>query len=765
MVALVASVLTGLLLAAAAFPVVGGLGLAAKAGADEFLVMPAELDAAPLPQRTRILAADGSELAVLYRQNRVIVPLKDIPEVARKAVIATEDARFYEHNGVDYKGTLRAAVENAQARGVSQGGSTLTQQYVKNALLQAAEGSETAQAAATERSLERKLKEARYALALERTLTKDQILERYLNITYYGNGVYGMGTAATFYFSKKVQDLTLAEAATLAGIVQSPSRFDPVKSMKDPAVLERLLARRNTVLTRMRAVGEITEAERAAAAAVVPAPGKPLFRLRPVGSGCENPTVRAPFFCDHIRRTLEDTSFGAALGETRQARQDALLAGGLTIRTTLDPKVQAAAQAAAEEEVPPADTFRGVDFGAAAVVDVVEPGTGAVKAMAVNRRYTEQKKPGHTKVNLAVGGSSGFQGGSTFKAFVLADALRQGIPLDLTLYSPQKYVSPVFKKCTGCGPYEPENAGDSEAGTFDMTTATHDSVNTYYVQLLERTGLDGPITLAESMGVKQFAKGTPSAPLNRGGAFVLGGNDVSPLAMAGAYATFAAHGTYCPPRAITSITDSSGAEIALPKQECSQVLEPAVADTVTSILRGVVNGDTPGRTGRRAAIGRPVAGKTGTTNGSKAAWFVGYTPQLATAVWLGDPGAPGRNVKEMVGVRINGQYYRQVYGGTVPARIFSKAMQGALDGVEEVPFAQPGQLTTTRGEVSVPDVAGLSIEDAQATLVQAGFAVQDGGRVSGARVARGSAAYTVPGAGRSLPFGASVTLFESNGRR
>nr|MDQ3612015.1 transglycosylase domain-containing protein [Actinomycetota bacterium] len=241
--ALIASVVAGLVLAAVALPVVGGLGLTAKAGAEEFLVLPAELTIPPLAQRTRILAADGKTvLAVLYRQNRVNAPLQDVPELARKAVIATEDARFYAHNGIDYKGTLRAAVENAQAGGVSQGGSTLTQQYVKNALLQAARGSKEDQDKARELTLDRKLKEARYALAIEKELTKDQILERYLNIAYYGNGVYGMATAASFYFNKPIQQLTLAEGALLAGLVQTPSRFDPVKAMSDPVVMETVLA-------------------------------------------------------------------------------------------------------------------------------------------------------------------------------------------------------------------------------------------------------------------------------------------------------------------------------------------------------------------------------------------------------------------------------------------------------------------------------------------------------------------------------------------
>jgi membrane peptidoglycan carboxypeptidase len=229
--ALVTSVLAGVLVAGLALPVIGGAGLAAKSQADGFLVLPASLETPPLAQRSRILAADGTLLASLYLENRVLVPLTDVPEHTRKAVLAIEDARFYAHNGVDVKGTIRAAVENAQANGVTQGGSTLTQQYVKNALLQAATTKEE-QAAAREVSVDRKLREARYALALERQLTKDEILERYLNIAYYGNGVYGIGTAANFYFGKPVQDLTVAESALLAGVVQSPGRHDPVANRR-----------------------------------------------------------------------------------------------------------------------------------------------------------------------------------------------------------------------------------------------------------------------------------------------------------------------------------------------------------------------------------------------------------------------------------------------------------------------------------------------------------------------------------------------------
>ena len=762
---MIASAVTGLLLAAAAFPLVGGLGLTAKAGAEEFLVLPAELTTSPLAQRTRILAADGqTELAVLYRENRVNAALLDVPELARKAVIATEDARFYAHNGVDYKGTLRAAVQNAQAGGVSQGGSTLTQQYVKNALLQAARGDKEAQEAARELTLDRKLKEARYALAIEKELSKDEILERYLNIAYYGNGVYGMGTAASFYYSKPVQELSLAEGALLAGVVQSPSRFDPVRAIKEPAVMDALLTRRDTVLGRMRDVGFIDQAAYDAAVAER-GQAAPMFRIRPVASGCENPLVKAPFFCDYVRRALEDTELGAALGNTREERQDKLLAGGLTIVTTLDPRIQEAAQAAVSDNVPYDD-----NFGAGAVANIIEPGTGHVKAMAVNRIYSEEPLPGHSKLNLALGGSAGFQSGSTFKAFVLAEALEQGIPLSLTLNAPQRYTSKNCKTYEDGRrvPYRPKNSGDSQAGRYDMAAATRGSVNTYYIQLAERTGVPAVAGMAESLGVRKFVDGAPTGSLQpaEGGKYedcakILGTDEVSPLDMAAAYATFAARGLHCPPTPVLEVRDSRGQAINLGQPRCSQVLDQTVADTVNEVLTGVIDGR--GGTGRSADISRPAAGKTGTTNDSKAAWFIGYTPQLATAVWVGDPGGPD-GVRPMVGVRINGKPYRQVYGGTIPADIWQDAMSAALKGVPVVPFTTPGKSTREGKDVVVPDVAGQPMDVAETMLVEAGLAVRAGGRVAAGPIRSGLAAYTSPRADTTLTYGATVTLFSSSGR-
>jgi membrane peptidoglycan carboxypeptidase len=657
---LAVSAAAGVAVAAMLLPVVGGAGLIAGAQADVFTQLPSELETPTLPQRSRILAADGSLLTTVFlNEDRTVVPLSDILVQTRQALVAIEDNRFYSHHGVDYRGLARALVTNSRSGSVQQGGSTLTQQYVKNVLVETAQ-TPHAKAVATAQTAGRKLQEARYALALEKRLTKDEILERYFNIAYFGQGVYGVGTAAQHYFGKPVDQLTLGESALLVGMVQNPALYDPVRHPDEART------RRGVVLDRMAALSYLPAAQAQAAART------PLgLHVTTTANGCGGATI-APFFCSWL---LEEAQSDPQFGATREERSARLFQGGLTIRTTLDPTVQAAAQTAVDSTVP-----RDNRVGTAAVV--VEPSTGRVKAMAVNRDYGADATKNQTMNNLATGGSSGFQAGSTFKVFVLAAALEQKVPLSLQLYAPQTYRSAVF---TDNGqPYVVSNAGDSEAGTFDVVGATTASVNTYYIQLEERTGIDRPAGLAESMGLRIVAG---DKPLQRVPSFTLGVNEVSPLAMAEAYATFAAHGRYCPARGIEALTDSSGAVVPLPAPACQQVMEPGIADTVTSVLTGVIDGFDPGKTGGRASIGRPAAGKTGTVENYSAAWFVGYTPELATAVWMGDP--VGGFAHPLVDVSVAGNYYSHVYGGDVPAQIWQRTMSSALDGVAVNPFAVP----------------------------------------------------------------------------
>jgi membrane peptidoglycan carboxypeptidase len=742
------SALAGLLVAGVLLPVVGGIGLAARTGANDWESLPAELAEPPLPQVSRILAADGSTLASFYYENRIPVRIAQVPKIMQKALIAIEDARFYEHNGIDIKGSLRALFRNSESGSVRQGGSTLTQQYVKNVLIESAQTDQGRQAAKAQ-TLGRKVREARYALELERRLTKTEILERYLNIAYFGDGAYGVGTAAAHYFSKPVSRLNLAESALLAGLVQSPEAYNP---LLHPVHAQ---ARRDVVLRQMLRYHFI---DQAAYDAAVATPLKSMLRPHRAGNGCEG--TSAPWFCDYVLKDfLADPSFGA----TESDRNKLLLRGGLTIRTTLDPKVQKAADQAVSKHVPANDPS-----GVAAAEAVVEPGTGKIKAIAVSAPFGTDKKRGETVVDYATdhdhGGSTGFPAGSTFKVFVLAAALKEGVPLTMTLPAPPRITLTGFRDCAGAdrGPYKDVgNADPHEGGTFNLINGTWQSVNTFFVQLERRTGLCEPIKIAEAMGMRAENPATPGYPdIPAYPSFVLGGAATfSPLRLAEAYATFAANGKYCPPVAITQVIDRHGKALDLRPSTCSQVVEPGLAATITDILRGVV--DHPGGTAFGMGLGRPSAGKTGTVDDYKAAWFAGYTPQLAAAVWVGHPVSPEQH--PLRNVTIGGHFYSRVFGATVPAPIWHDTLMAALSGVPAVGFPRPDKSYLTGTQDLVPDVAGQSVADATAALAQAGFnPVVAPGQVASSYPA-GTVAGTSPAAGSRLAHGSTVTILVSNG--
>ncbi|MCA1823980.1 MAG: transglycosylase domain-containing protein [Mycobacteriales bacterium] len=726
---MVISMVAGLLVAGALLPVVGTLGFLARTSADSFNKLPSDLVEPRLPQRSRILAADGSLLADIYlNENRIVVPIDEIPPTMQQAIIAIEDERFYEHGGIDWKAVARAVVRNQQAGEVRQGGSTLTQQYVKNVLIESA-GTQSGVAKARERSTGRKLREARYAIALERKLGKREILEKYLNIAYFGNGVYGVGTASAHYFGHAVQRLTLDEAALLAGMVKNPRVYDPQRDV--PAAQDR----RNVVLDAMLRNGFITarQADRAR--------HFPVKRRLHLTTPMAPDTSIAPFFLDYLLRELPDNpSYQKFFGDTREERTARIFQGGLTIRTTLDPALQRAAQAAVD------GTLDRTGRVAAAVV-VVKPGTGEIKAMAVNRAFGSGR--GKTKVNLATGGIRGYQAGSTFKVFVLASAIQQGIPLRLRLAAPPVYASRIFKLSNG-RPYVVRNAEPGEGGVYDVERATWESVNTFYIQLEERTGASKPAALARAMGVTTF-------PVHAFGSFTLGTNEVSPLDMAVANATFAARGLRCEATGLASVADSAGKPLPPAVPDCERVMEPRVADAVSQVLRGVIDGPDPYRTGLRASIGRPAAGKTGTTQNFGAAWFNGYTPDFASAVWVGDPRGPKYKLLNVQGVR-------RVYGGTFPALIWQQVMSAAHEGLPVSQFTAPDAGAYSGIRTGVPDVRGLKPEDATKVLATAGFAANISAlRVAAGPIREGLVGGQSPAPGAAATPGATVTLYLSNG--
>ncbi|MFE0766052.1 transglycosylase domain-containing protein [Streptomyces smyrnaeus] len=647
------SVLAGMVMAGLALPAVGTLGLATKGTVEGFDELPVNLKRPPLSQRTTILDNEGGEIAKVYSRDRTVVDLKDISPYMRKAIVAIEDARFYQHGAVDLKGVLRALNRNAQSGQVSQGASTLTQQYVKNVFVEEAGNDPEKVAQATQQTIGRKIKELKYAIQVEEELGKKKILENYLNITFFGQQAYGVEAAAQRYFSKSAKDLNLEQSALLAGIVQSPSRYDPVIH-EDEAT-----KRRNTVLNKMALHKDITRKEAEAA------------KKKPLGldvsrpkNGCITATMGAGFFCDYVREVfLNDETFG----KTRKERAKRWNRGGLTIKTTLDPKAQRSVQKSIESHVNKSDKV-------ATAATIVQPGTGKILGMGQSRPYGFQKH--ETQINLSVdrsmGGGAGYQPGSTFKPVIAAAALDKGMSPYKSYSSPYRmqYPSPVDRckgKWRGKAPVENENS--SEVGPYRMKEATAKSVNTYFVQLISDIGICPVTNMAQKMGIER----ADGKKIDQVPSISLGTQEMSPLTMAEGYATFANRGVHCTPVAIESITDAQGKKLDVPKTSCKRAMKTKTADTVNSLLRGVVEDGT----GKKAGLsGRDSAGKTGTTDQRYAAWFVGYTPNMSGAVWVGDP----EHRVRMVDITIGGRPYDKVFGGEVPGPIWRDAMAGALAG-------------------------------------------------------------------------------------
>ena len=662
---LLVALVAGGVAAAMVLPLAAAAGLVTRGAVESFESLPSQLDTPELPERSVILASDGTVLATIYYQNRIEVPLSSVSPVMRQAIVAIEDIRFLDHPGIDLRGTLRAVVSNSSGSGSIQGGSTITQQYVKNLLMASADTEEELQAA-RERTPSRKLREIRYALALERRYTKDEILEKYLNIVYFGAGAYGVEAAARRYFSKPASELNLVEAATLAGIVQQPTTYDPTRNP------EMSQTRRNMVLDKMVQGGFITPVQ-ASSARTVDVAGILQPSIQP--NGCTS--SYAPYFCDFVMRMIKSD---AAFGETQVEREALLRRGGLTIRTTLDPDLQASAFDSVTKYIPVKDPSQ-----RAAAITVVEPGTGNVIAMVQNREWG-LKGRGKTTYNYNVdqefGGTIGMQAGSTFKVFTLAEALEAGFSPFETVDAPNPKTFEKFVNCTTGDEFQPVTVRNSgSAGVLDMFQATAFSTNTYFVTLAERFGLCRQAEIAEDMGVR-LATGEP---LLRVPTFSLGTMEVSPLSMAGAYAAFANHGVYCRPRVVLEIKDRYGKNLDVPAPRCKQVVTREVADTVTSVLTSVIDGPLSGRTGQAMSLpDRPAAGKTGSTNDNAAIWFAGYTPQIAAAIWVGDP--RGGFAYPMTDVTINGTYYSYVTGGMIPGPIWREVMIAALRNIPPTAF-------------------------------------------------------------------------------
>jgi membrane peptidoglycan carboxypeptidase len=616
-------------------------------------------------------------------------------------------------------------------------------QYVKNVLVNQATSSQELEEARGDNTA-RKIREVRYAIALEKRYTKDDILARYLNIAYFGAGAYGVEAAARRYFDTSAAELTPVEAATLAGIVKQPTAYDPLRNP------ERSEERRNAVLGRMANQGYLTPEEAKRYADI---PIRATLRPRPVSNGCTS--SYAPFFCDYVLQTIRtDPIFGA----TPEEREAFLRRGGYTIRTTLDPVAQRGATQAVNSFIPADDPSR-----KAAAISMIEPGTGRILAMTQNREWGTAgagKTTYNYNVGQDMGGTIGMQAGSTFKIFTLAAALNAGVSPFEYIPSPNPNTFTNFVNCETGAIFPPVTVNNSTtSGTLNMAQATAYSTNTYFMAIEERAGICAVADVAESTGV---FRGN-GEPLSRVPSLTLGSVEVTPLAMANGYATFAAHGEYCTPIAITDLLGRDGTSLPVPSARCRQVVPRPVADSVTELLVGVVDGPLGGRTGARMSLGdRPAAGKTGTSNESAAVWFAGYTPQLAAAVWVGDP--RGGFAYPMKDITINGNYYRQVFGGSLPGPIWKQSMEAALATKSVLQFSlETDQITSLTKTPKVPDLSGLlTLEEIQSAVAKGGFLLgavtpADGPGAAGEVIGQSPAAGT-----RSAP-GTQVTVIIGSG--
>ncbi|MEU7895029.1 transglycosylase domain-containing protein [Nonomuraea sp. NPDC049152] len=655
----------GVVVAGIMAPAAGGVGVGFMAATGELNITAEELAEPPLAEVTIVQDSKGNEIARFYEEYREVVPLDEVAETMKTAVVSIEDDRFYEHGAIDLEGTARAFARNLQAGGVSQGGSSITQQYVKQVLLNAADTDEEKNSALAA-SYARKLNELRHAIAVEEKYTKDEILEKYLNIAYFGAGAYGVEAAAKRFFGVKAKALTLPQAATLAGALQDPNATDPNLGRKQR---EQLLKRRNVVLSRMAELGEITSAEAAQAKAT-----RLGYKGTKLPGGCES--SKYPYFCLYIRHEiLSNPDFG----RTTKARLAFLNRGGLTIRTTIDPAMQAAADKGIRKWVRASDD-------PVASEALVQPGTGAIKAMAASRKYGRSKARTEMSYNLvadaAHGGAVGFQAGSTFKVFTLLNALAKGMKLDDGFTAGAGFRASgyaAFKNCKGENIGDPTHTVTNDEGSpgwKTLRTGTWNSVNTFFMMLEQRAGLCDTVKTAKSLGIRRSDGGR----LQEYETFTLGINEMDPVTVANAYAAIGARGRYCAPMAITRITDRDGRTTSY-QPKCRQALDPEVADAAAEVLSGVFTQGTMRAVG---GIGRDAAGKTGTTDDYAAAWFAGFTPDLAGAVSIGDP--RGSQEHKLKGVTIGGRYYGAVLGGSLPGPIWKDTMLAALRNVPATPF-------------------------------------------------------------------------------
>jgi membrane peptidoglycan carboxypeptidase len=766
---LICGALAGVVVAAGVFPAAAMSGLAAKAGGQTFANLPGELKDFNSPQITRIYASDNkTQISQFYDEFRSDVRLKDISPYMRDAIVAAEDREFFHHKGVDFKGVARALVNNNKGKS-KQGASTITMQWVRMSLAYSATNPQDV-LDATKDTPKRKVTEMKYALQVEKELTKDQILERYLNIAPFGNQAYGVFAASQVYFNKKPKDLTIGQAAMLASIVKAPTSFNPGTARGYKELLER---RNNYVIPGMAQAGMITQAD-AAKALKESMPRQ----VRPVGNGCVSVAKNAwGFFCDYFYRWwMGREEFGA----TPYDRERRLKSGGYRITTTLDVKAEAAARANIMGEIKDTDKN-------ALLIAAVEPGDGKVRALAANRRYKLDDKahpqnhissdpakadrgirgsyPNTTNPLVSGGGDiTGYQAGSVMKMFTMVAALEHGYPLAYSIKAEKQYKSGYIissssdSACPGTHFWCPMNSGGGEEGVYNLWTGFGKSVNTFFVPLEERVGAENVVAVAKRFGI-QFRAASDAELAEPGnshqwGAFTLGVSATTPLDMANAYATLAGDGMYCEPTPIEQITTKAGEKLDVGKPHCTRATSTNVARAALDAARCPVGdsaqlGSCHGATApdTRGVVRHPVFGKTGTTDHDKTAALIAGTTSLVVAGYL-----------------VNPDY--QDHSDRMSHHVVNPAVWNTLadfmDGKPKIQFKRPDNEKIAYGDQRrIPDVECDPISSAQSRIDSAGFSAYVGQPVDSPCPA-GTAAGTNP-SGRTIK-GGPVEIEVSNGK-
>ncbi|WP_448809205.1 transglycosylase domain-containing protein [Agromyces bauzanensis] len=765
------SALAGVLVTAAVTPALAVTGMAANNGISMFENLPGYLDIGELSEKTDIYATqpDGTQahLASFFDENREEVPWDAISQYVKDAAVAGEDPRFYEHGGVDIQGTVRGALSTYVLNQDVQGGSSITQQYVKNVLInngireaKTDEEKEAAYEAATETSPDRKLKEMRYAIALEKKFTKDEILLGYLNIAAFGGRVYGIESAAQYYFNKHAVDLTLAEAASLIAIVNHPEKFrldypesetNGAATVVDgqPVPYADNKERRDYILDQMLKESKITKEEHDAAVATPVAPV-----ITEPSTGCQSAKGSA-FFCDYVKNIIINQFDDPATADVDEGAQ-LLQKGGLQIYTTLDLELQNKAETAIAENVPYVDPR--FDVGSVAVT--VQPGTGKILAMAQNKNYTEDPDvaaadPSYTSLNYSTdfdyGGSSGFQPGSTYKVFTLAEWLNEGHSLKETFNGSRRQFTTFTNSCEGGSfsvePWNPKN--DDGRIANNAVDATAWSVNSSFVSMAQQLDLCKLKQTAQAFGIHR----ADGAELGMNPSDVLGTQEIAPLTMATAFAGIANNGLTCTPIAIEKIVKADGTELTPPASSCTQSVTPEVAHAMEYAMQQTFAG---GGTATASDPGTGIAhiGKTGTTDNAFDTWMIGASTKIATAVWVGNvSGGDFRtNLREIS--------FDSGAAATARHRIWPAIMELADNKYGGDDFPEPDASAFKQVLVDIPQVVGLSLDAAKQAIEAAGFVFEDGGQQD-SNLPAGTVSGTDPSgqAGR----GSTIRVFTSNG--